>query len=371
MPSKFSILIIEDDDDARSNMEDILSLDGYEIVTASHCLPAIRAIESRHFDAVIVDWRLPDGSGRELIPIIKQEIPNSPIVVVTGMREFDTAVSALRSGAYDFLTKPINPDAFRMLISRIVERKSHLVEIESSQKRLVANERLAAIGQMVAGLAHESRNAFQRSHACLAELTLDLESMPESLSLVHKVQKALDDLNFLLEEVREYSAPIILERRQINLGELVTETWQQILDAKQAVAPEFSISVASNVPPSCYVDRERLGQVFRNLLENARFACQSPGKIQVEIEAVESPVPAQPTLSVSVLDDGKGVPDDYRDEIFHPFFTTKTKGTGLGLAICRRIVEAHQGQLVVVEHAGVGAKFVVSLPLKQRRPKHA
>ena len=82
MKNNFSVLIVEDDDDARSNMEDILSLDGYRIESASHCLPAINAVEARHFDAVIVDWRLPDGSGADLIPIVKRELPDSPVVVV-------------------------------------------------------------------------------------------------------------------------------------------------------------------------------------------------------------------------------------------------------------------------------------------------
>ena len=106
MPENFSVLIVEDDADARTNMEDILSLDGYRIESVSHCMPAIQAIEARHFDAVIIDWRLPDGSGGDLIPLIKRELPSSPIIVVTGLREFDTAVTALRNGAYDFLSKP-------------------------------------------------------------------------------------------------------------------------------------------------------------------------------------------------------------------------------------------------------------------------
>lgn len=165
MPAEFSVLIVEDDADACSNMQDILSLDGYQTEIAAHCLPAINLIESKHFDAVIVDWRLPDGNGGDLIPTIKRELPDSPVVVVTGLREFDTAVTALRSGAYDFLTKPINPDALRSLLSRLVERKRHMAEIDAGHQRMMAKERLAAIGQMVAGLAHESRNAFQRSHA--------------------------------------------------------------------------------------------------------------------------------------------------------------------------------------------------------------
>ena len=345
-----------------TNMEDILSLDGYDIESVSHCLPAIQAIEQRHFDAVIVDWRLPDGDGSELIPIIKRELPNAPVVVVTGMREFDTAVTALRKGAYDFLSKPINPDALRGLLHRVVERKSHLAEIEIAQTRLVANERLAAIGEMVAGLAHESRNAFQRSHACLAELSLDVAEMPGSLQLVRKVQHALDDLNLLLEEVRNYSAPIILERRECEIVALVEETWQQILDAKQLENPPLiKIVKPSGTPKVWFVDGDRIRQIVRNLMENAIFACSGNGPVVVELS--HEPQKPSPSFRLSVSDNGDGVPVASRQEIFAPFFTTKTKGTGLGLAISRRIAQAHGGGLIASDSITGGAMFTVDIPI--------
>jgi signal transduction histidine kinase len=290
------------------------------------------------------------------------------VIVVTGLREFDTAVKALREGVYDFLTKPINPDALRGLITRLVERKMHLFEIESAQSKLVANERLAAIGQMVAGLAHESRNAFQRSHACLAELTLDLQEMPESLKLVHRVQKALDDLNFLLEEVRVYSAPINLERRTCDLESLIKETWQKIQDAKQwAVTPEFQIRLNDNTPKSIFADRNRLQQVIRNLLENASFAAGESGRIQVDLSQESNS--GNERVVVSVSDSGDGVAPENREEIFAPFFTTKTKGTGLGLAISRRIAESHQGSLAVTESDIGGAKFILAIPIEKEKKK--
>lgn len=367
MPQNFKVLIVEDDDDARTNLEDILSLDGYQIESVGHCLPAIEAVERQHFDAVIIDWRLPDGNGGELIPPIKRELPNSPIIVVTGLREFDTAVTALREGAYDFLSKPINPDALRRLIGRLVERKAHLDEIEMAQEKLVANERLAAIGQMVAGLAHESRNAFQRSHACLAELTLDLEEMPESLRLVNKIQKALDDLNFLLEEVRHYAAPIVLERRACEMEALVDETWRQIIETKTLESvPELELVMPDDVPRTWFVDCNRLRQVVRNLLENAIFACQqNGGPICVEFSFVQGPPKARLCLSVS--DNGDGIEEGKREQIFSPFYTTKTKGTGLGLAISRRIVESHGGKLAATESERGGAKFTIEIPPYQKK----
>lgn len=357
MPDKFSILIVEDDDDARINMEDILSLDGYLLKSVSHCLPAIDAIESDFFDAIIIDWRLPDGNGGELIPTIKRQLPNSPVIVVTGVRDFNTPVEALRKGAYDFLTKPINPDVLRAVLGRLVERKRHLVKIEEAQEKLVSNERLAAIGQMMAGLAHESRNAFQRSHACLAELTLDLQTMPDSLNLVQKVQKALDDIHRLLEEVREYAAPIILEKRDCNVELLVRESWDQILAVSKCdEVPELALSRSDSFPSTCLIDEHRMGQVVRNLLENAMFACQKPGRIEVNLLTRSEP---GPRIRIEVFDNGTGVPEENLEKIFVPFFTTKTKGTGLGLAICQRIVGAHHGRLFVERGDTGGAKFVV------------
>ena len=371
MSNIFSVLIVEDDDDARCNMEDILALDGYELESVSHCLPAIEAVKKRHFDAVIVDWRLPDGVGGELIGPIRRELPNSPIIVVTGIREFDTAVTALREGAYDFLSKPINPEALRSLLGRLVERKQHLQEIENAQQKLLANERLAAIGQMVSGLAHESRNAFQRSHACLDELSLDLQEMPDSLKLVRKVQKALDDVNGLLEEVRNYSARIILERRECEIESLVKDTWQQILDAKQLVsAPHLKVGISDSVPRKWFIDKDRIRQVIRNLLENAIFACQDDGPVSVEIAYQDHEVPHEQKLLLLVTDNGDGVAVENSDAIFAPFFTTKTKGTGLGLAISRRIAEAHGGRLFVRENSSHGgACFVMEIPVFNRK-KH-
>ena len=210
-----------------------------------------------------------------------------------------------------------------------------MTAIAETQKKLLVNERLAAIGEVVTGLAHESRNALQRSHACLAELALDLENMPRSLTLVNKVQKALDDLHLLFEQVRDYSAPIILERRPCSPLLLVKETWQQILDARPIeTPPEISINSEADLPDDCMLDNDRIRQVIRNLLENALFACGSPGHITVKLELTRGP---QAAIRMEIADDGKGVDPQNRESIFAPFFTTKARGTGLGLAVSKRL----------------------------------
>lgn len=232
-------------------------------------------------------------------------------------------------------------------------------DVKAVEKKLVQHERLAAIGQMMAGLAHESRNAFQRSHACLANLEFDVREMPESLELVHKVQNALDHLNSLLDEVRDYAAPILLEKSACNFRSMIIETWQQIKTAHAGASEiEFSVVSSEHFPVEIFVDRLRIGQVIWNLLENARSACDPErGEIEVILRFEEdSDLP----VSLSISDNGKGVSDGVLSQIFDPFFTTKTKGTGLGLAICKRIVDAHQGTLTVANREK-GATFTLSL----------
>lgn len=359
---KFCVLIVEDDEDARSNMVDILSLDGYEIETASHCSLATNALENKNYGAIIVDWRLPDGDGARLFPIIVENQPDTPVIIVTGMRDFDVAVTAIREGAYDFLLKPINPDALRAVLMRVRERSEHLKKIEEARARLVQNERLAAIGQMVAGLAHESRNSLQRSHACLANLAIDVRDMPESLTLVRKTQAALDNLNSLLDEVRNYAAPIVLEKSPTNLESLVRETWTQITESHpEAGQIQFKCEKSNGFPAVMKLDRRRFGQVFWNLLENARFACESsPAHKTIEVTFEIDPESGKPTVEIS--DSGMGIASDDPAGVFEPFFTTKTKGTGLGLAICRRLVQAHHGEITVSNAPDAGAVFTIALP---------
>ncbi len=252
---------------------------------------------------------------------------------------------------------------FTGIIRDISDVKATQRELELAQAKLLQKERLAAIGQTVTGLAHESRNAFQRSHACLAELSLDLKDMPESLLLVNKVQKALDDLHRLLEEVRLYAAPIILDLRNCDLAALVRESWQQVIDAKVTTPhPKFEVVMADGFPKICRLDSDRIRQVLRNVLENASQACESKGTIVVELGFG---VAGQDQIVVAISDSGRGVVEKDRESIFQPFFTTRTKGTGLGLAITRRILDAHDGSISAGIAKSGGAKFVIELPNRQ------
>ena len=233
-----------------------------------------------------------------------------------------------------------------------------ITSLREAQNRALQSERLAAIGQMMAGLAHESRNALQRSQACLEMLAIKVHDRPDALDLIARIQNAQDHLHHLYEDVRGYAAPILLERRESNLREIWQEAWTHLEPASRAKKAVLHENVEGVNLVAC-VDPFRLGQVFRNLFENALAACPTP--VEITISAREATLEGRPVLVLSVLDNGPGIPPEQVGKLFEPFFTTKTKGTGLGLSIARRIIEEHGGSLQIGPSAA-GAEFLITLP---------
>ncbi|HUG66438.1 MAG TPA: protoglobin domain-containing protein [Pirellulaceae bacterium] len=233
-----------------------------------------------------------------------------------------------------------------------------ITDRKAAEDRALQSERLAAIGQTITGLAHESRNAFQRSQACLELLSLELEGRPEELELVSRIQRALDHLHRLYEEVRDYAAPIKLDRQLCHLAHLWRDAWSHLELSRAGKEVKLQESV-SCVNLNSHVDWFALGQVFRNIFENSIAACPEPGNIWVNCS--EASLGDQPAISIRIRDNGAGIPSDARGRVFDAFFTTKTKGTGLGMAIARRIVEAHGGAIELGDQ-DQGAEFVIVLP---------
>jgi len=228
-----------------------------------------------------------------------------------------------------------------------------------AQERALQAERLAAIGQMVTGLAHESRNALQRAQACLEMLELDLDNQPEQLDLTLRCQKALDDLYRLYEEVRSYAAPIKLDRRECCLEDIWTKTWAN-LDAERAGRHINFSQQVNDVSLVCRVDPHRMTQVFRNIFENSLAVCEETG--EVSVRCGECKWQNQDALQISIRDNGPGLTGEQAAKIFQPFFTTKQKGTGLGMAIAKRIIEAHGGSIDVGNRSQRGAEILITLP---------
>jgi PAS domain S-box-containing protein len=235
-----------------------------------------------------------------------------------------------------------------------------ITPLREAQKRALQTERLAAIGEMITGLAHESRNALQRSQACLEMLAMEVQDRPAALDLVARIQNAQDALHALYEEVRDYAAPIRLKTAQVNLRRLVEDTWENLAFERQRHPASLTIGACEGIP-RCRVDPLALERVFRNVLENSLTCGAVPVRIEVELSSAT--LHDRPAYRVTFSDDGPGMSAETRSRVFEPFYTTKTKGTGLGMAISRRLVEAHGGRIEVGESSAPGAEIVITLPV--------
>lgn len=358
--SSFHLLVIEDDDGARANLRDILELEGYRVDTVGTMEEATRRTDWAEIGAIVLDRRLPDGSADNWLPRLKQLAPSAPVIVVTGYSDLEGAIAALRFGAADYLLKPIDPKQLINRLGGIAAQKRLTLALEDARRRALQAERLAAIGEVYTGLAHESRNALQRSQACLQRLANRVAEIPEALDLIARIQDAQDHLHRLYEEVRNYAAPLnFLDRRPCHLDKLLRQTWEQLHELRQDRQTALH-SDAGVLDLECYVDRHCIGQVFRNILENSLSACADP--VEISTNWSEAKLHSQSAVQIAIHDNGPGFTAESRARVFEPFYTSKTRGTGLGMSIAKRIVEAHGGDIAVGQHSGPGAEIVVTLP---------
>ena len=237
-----------------------------------------------------------------------------------------------------------------------------ITELKDAEQRALHSERMAAIGQMCAGLAHESRNALQRSQACLEMLALKLEDRPDVLNLIDRIQQAQDDLHHLYEDVREFATPIRLAFSECRLAEIWRRAWEHLEPVHQG--RQVMLHEPSNgLSLDCHGDPFRLEQVFRNILDNALAACTEPAEIAITGSAAT--MGGRDAVQIVIRDNGPGLNGEQRTRIFESFYTTKTRGTGLGMAIVKQIVEAHGGQVELGPAGGPGAEIILTLPRRQ------
>ena len=342
------LLIVEDDTDTQSNLRDILELDGYEIEAVS-TLEQARQKDWHDFFAFVLDHRLPDGTAEDLLPEIRDAAPSAGILIVTGYADLAGTITALRQGVDDYILKPIDSEALRASLIRI--RK-----LREARDRLIQSERLAAIGQMVSGIAHESRNFLQKISAAAESLQSKVSWDADDAADLASIRRGCDGLTRLLNDLREYAAPITLDRCRCDLANVWRSAWKSL--ARERVEKDATLIESSNGESVwASIDHFRMDQVFRNLFENALAACSRPARITVCCEKSS----ASDMLRITVSDNGSGLKAPQPSTVFEPFFTTKTQGTGLGLSIVRRIIEAHGGTITARDQSK-GATFELEIP---------
>jgi hypothetical protein len=243
--------------------------------------------------------------------------------------------------------------------SRVVLLGHDVTGLQEVQNRLLQAERLAAVGQAMAGLAHESRNALQRSQACLEMLAAQVKDQPEALKQVQRIQRAQDDLHLLYEEVQGYAGPVQLKPQLADLADLWRAAWAE-LKTQRAGQDVHLHEERSGIDLRCVVSPFHMRRVFRNIFDNTLSVVQHP--VRVVVRCMNTQLRGEAAVRIQIQDNGPGFSAEARSRAFEPFFTTKARGTGLGLSICRRIVEAHGGRIEIETTERPGAVISITLP---------
>ncbi|HEY8747864.1 MAG TPA: ATP-binding protein [Tepidisphaeraceae bacterium] len=229
-------------------------------------------------------------------------------------------------------------------------------ELGEKDRQLERRNRLAALGEMAAGLAHEIRNPLGGIQLYASMLAKDLVGQEQSLLIVRKISGGVKHLESLVSQVLHFTREIAVNPKPTDLAEVVDQAVEFASKAMEDNA--VSCRVIGGGSTLVNVDPLLMGQAILNLLLNAAEACEGGGCVSVQFEATAGAADAR-QFRIAVRDTGPGIPAQILDRIFNPFFTTKDKGTGLGLAIVHRIVEAHDGTIVARNVEGGGAEFEI------------
>ncbi len=373
--SKVNILIVDDQPGKLLSYATILADAGENLVLAKSGREALQCLLHQEFALIMLDVVMPEMDGFETAALIRQHprLELTPIIFLTAFSTSDLdRLKGYELGAVDYVFAPVVPEILRAKVAVFVElhRKRHelseanehlrleMAERKRAQEQALQAERLAAIGEMVTGLAHESRNALQLMQASVEMLARRLGEGP-GRELVDEIQKGQDRLQRLFEEVRGYASPLKPDYEVHDLGSLWREAWRQLGHLIQGREVSL-VEEIGLVDLRCLVDPFLLERVFRNVLENALAACPDPVKIEIHCTQVQ--LGDQPAVCVAIGDNGPGLDAEQRQKIFEPFYTTKARGTGLGMAIAKRLVEAHGGRIAVRDAPRPGAEIEILLP---------
>jgi PAS domain S-box-containing protein len=242
-----------------------------------------------------------------------------------------------------------------------------LTQVEQLEERERLRDRLASLGEMAAGIAHELKNPLAGIEVMAGLLRRQVPDSPDAQSLLADIISEAKLANAIVVEMLEFVRPIRLQVERTSVADVL----HQAITLAESKAPRGGVQVHVSLAPDLPViegDQHQLCQVFTNLIANAFEALEGHGAITLSARASADPAfggdpgaPAQ-TVEIDVSDDGPGVPAELTDRIFNPFFTTKPQGSGLGLAIVRKIVDAHDGRIDVSSTPGHGTRFRVTLP---------
>lgn len=404
------ILIVDDEEMVRSLFVSCLD-QTYLCSAAASSDEALAYLDREPFALVISDVIMPGRSGVELLREINMRFPDTAVIMASGIDRTQRVLDTVRLGAYDYLIKPCDLDVLEMTVERALERRSLLrdarrykmdlekrnvelrqskAELERLQAQLVHNEKMASLGQLAAGVAHELNNpagfiygnmemlsecaeglerllTFYDAAQLPAEIAAEASRLKSEIDYEHTVadlgviikdcSHGAERIRDVVQNLRLFSRLDEAELKKIDIHEGLESTLRLLSRYYMSGRITLRRDYAALPLVDCYAGQ--LNQVWMNLLVNAAQAVCDHGEVLIRTRLVEERV------AVIISDTGGGIAPEHLSKIFDPFFSTKPvgEGTGLGLSITYGIVERHGGSIHVESQLGRGTTFTVILPV--------
>ena len=375
-----NILLVDDEEGIRKVLGISLADKGYEVATAENGRQALRIFNEIKPSIVFTDIKMPGMDGIELLQRIKEVGPDTEVIMITGHGDLELAIQSLKFDATDFITKPINDDILEIALKRAIERitlRAKLREytenleqlVEEKTKKLVAAERLAAVGQTVAGLAHAVKNMAGglKGGTFVLEKGIELNNNKYLHQGWDMVKGNVEKLRRMALDLLSYSKEREPDYRLCDPNKPA----RQVADLMSPQARErgvlLEVDLNDNLPKILF-DPEGIHRCLLNLVSNAIDAC-TDFECSTESEKVvlKSRKSQGWAAEFQVIDNGCGMDEEIKKKLFQSFFSTKgSRGTGLGLMITKKIIEEHGGTILVESEKDKGSKFVIRLPEKKR-----
>ncbi len=380
------ILVVDDEKEIRDFLFKALSrIAGFHVELAENGEEALKKVEKGNVDLVLTDLKMPGRDGLQLVAEIAKSKPEILTVLMTGHGTIDSALEAMKRGASDYLTKPLNLEETIVRLQKVFEERQRFVKLREFAAQLEkANQELKRIDEMksefVSVASHELRTPLAAIKNAV-QLILQgktgetNEDQKKFLSMADRnISRLTNILNNLLDLSRIESGKMDMKFEELDPRASI----EFILSSLRPHADGKSIRLKTEIQqqlPAVYGDREKVEQILTNLVGNAIKFTPEGGEISISAR----PSPKGPNkLAISVRDSGIGIPEDQFEKIFEKFHQAEgslhrsVSGTGLGLAITKGLVEAHHGEIWVESEIGKGSTFTFTLSISEgeRRDLH-